>query len=182
MIALVAIARARAHGCKVSRIAWSQARRAGIPYELLLAVLDQESGGGRNEFGHDPTIFVGAGEVTRARYLAYKAERIRTGLMQGVGPMQLTWSGYQDAADALGGCDRPACNVAIGAHILAENIRRDGLHAGVAAYNGTGPAAQHYADDVLERADRWRATLNPPRARIVTIAFGAARKENKIPC
>ena len=67
MIAPFAIAAARVHGCKVPRIAWAAARLAGIGYALLLAVLDQESGGGTNEFGHDPTIFAGAGTVTRAR-------------------------------------------------------------------------------------------------------------------
>lgn len=178
MIAPVAIARARAHGCKLPRIAWAEAKRAGIPFTLLLAVLDQESGGGANEFGHDPTIFVGAGAVTRAKYLVYRELRDRTGLMQGVGAMQLTWRGYQDAADALGGCWKAACNVAIGAHVLAANIRRDGLHAGIAAYNGTGPAAEHYADQVLERMKRWTTIINAPIVKLPHMATG----KDTLPC
>ena len=51
-------------------------------------MLQKESGGGSNVFGHDPTIFVGAGTVTRAKYLEYKRQRVASGntLMQGVGP------------------------------------------------------------------------------------------------
>jgi hypothetical protein len=137
------------------------ASEAGLPLALAAAMLIQESGGGANVFGHDPTIFSGAGEVTQAKYLAYRAERMKSGnrLMQGVGPTQLTYWSHQDAADDLGGCWMPVHNMRIGFHLLAENVRRDGLHAGVAAYNGSGSAAEHYADTVLARAEQFAKAL-----------------------
>jgi hypothetical protein len=51
------------------------AHKAAIPPSLAASVLMQETSGGANIFGHDPTIFVGAGEVTKAKYLAYKKQR-----------------------------------------------------------------------------------------------------------
>jgi hypothetical protein len=140
------------------------ARKTGLSLPLACSVLAQETGGGINEFGHDPTIFVGAGQVTESKYHAYKAERVRSAnhLMQGVGPVQLTWWSTQDAADAIGGCWRPLKNMLIGFEHLVESIRRDGLRAGVAAYNGSGPAAQRYADQVLARAAGYAKVLRKP--------------------
>lgn len=133
----------------------ARAARLGLP--VACAMLMQETGGGRNVFGHDPTIFVGAGDVTKARYLAYRAIRDRTGECQGVGPCQLTSSGLQDQADAAGGCWVPAHNMAVGFHYLHDLILEHGLAAGVAAYNGAGPAAQRYAVRVLALADHFKA-------------------------
>jgi hypothetical protein len=39
-----------------------------------------------------------------------------------------------------------------GFRMLGESIREKGLHAGVAAYNGSGQAAEGYAETVLARA------------------------------
>lgn len=132
-------------------------KKAGLPLDLACAFLEQESGGGHNVFGHDPTIYSGAGAVTEARYRAYKARRGPTGRggMQGVGPMQLTWYSYQDDADRLGGCWKPYPNMLVGFRYAAANIKRYGLHAGIAAYNGSGPAAQSYADSVLRLRSVW---------------------------
>jgi hypothetical protein len=110
-------------------------------------VVEQESGG-RNVFGHDPTSSVPAawkgGKVTRARYLQYKRNRASGG-MQGVGPFQLTWWEFQDRADLMGGCWVPRNNIRVGLQILRANIAKHGRFAGIAAYNGTGDAAQNYA-------------------------------------
>ncbi len=151
----------RAHGILNADIAYAEARRAGLPLNLACALLDQESGGGRNVFGSDPTIFIGAGQVTRLKYLAYKARRRASGnrLMQGVGPCQLTWFSTQDEADTAGGCWIPRFNMRVGFRHLAWNIRRYGLYAGVRAYNGSGPAAEHYARTVLDRAHTWATRL-----------------------
>ena len=46
-------------------------------------MLIKESGGGKNVFGHDPTIFVGAGTVTKAKYLEYKKRRVASGNKRG---------------------------------------------------------------------------------------------------
>src|SRR5262245_30978847 len=94
--------RARRWGARYSLRIVREARRAGLPISLGFALIEQESGF-RNVFGHDPTIFTGAGTVTRQKYRAYKAARGTT-RMQGVGPAQLTWWQFQDQADRLGGC------------------------------------------------------------------------------
>jgi len=137
------------------------AHEAAIPPSLAASVLMQESGGGTNVFGHDPTIFVGAGEVTKAKYLAYRAQRGAKGEggMQGVGPLQLTFYTLQDEADEQGGCWKPYVNMLVGFQHLADNIRRSGMHAGVKAYNGSGDAAETYATTVLDRADTFKQVL-----------------------
>jgi hypothetical protein len=134
-----------------------QARRQKLGLPLACAILMVETGGGHNEFGHDPTIFVGAGTVTEAKYLAYKALRDRTGLCQGAGPCQLTSAGLQDRSDALGGCWKPRYNLAVGFHFLHDLIAEKGLRAGTAAYNGSGAAAERYAEHVLTLAEHFKA-------------------------
>jgi hypothetical protein len=131
-----------------------EARRTKCPLAVLCAVLEQETSGGINEFGHDPTIFPGYGEVTRAKYLAYRNRRGPKGRggMQGVGPMQLTWYSYQDEADKLGGCWRPRYNIRVGAGLLAGAIRRSGLHNALHAYNGS----EAYAREVEGRILDWK--------------------------
>lgn len=166
MLATVALAiRLRRAGCRLPFIAISEAKSAGLGLVVLCAVLEQESNGGRNEFGHDPTIFVDAGRVTQAKYLAYKRQRGATGKggMQGVGPMQLTWWESQDKADRLGGCWVPRLNVRVGAEILADAIRRSGLTLGLAQYNGSGV----YAEQVLAKMARWRRMDLPPCGLLV---------------
>lgn len=149
-------------------------REAGLPISLAASVLTQESGGGHNVWGHDPTIFVGGYDaknkhnygpnVTKNGYLAYKAQRGSAGQygMQGVGPCQLTYFAFQDKADEAGGCWDVLANMRVGFQSLAANIRRDGLHAGVAAYNGSGPAAEHYAVTVLGRSETYARFLGLP--------------------
>lgn len=154
------------------------ARSAHLPVPLAASILVQETGGGQNLWGHDPTIFIGGYDaknrkrygptVTQAGYVAYLEQRGPGGHggMQGVGPCQLTYFSLQDEADQQGGCWRPLPNMNVGFAHLAANIRRSGLHAGVAAYNGTGPAASRYADVVLARAAIFAAHLGlpwPPR-------------------
>lgn len=160
--------KARKAGIVNPIIAMQEAKLAALPYALLLSVLDQETGGGHNEWGHDPTIFVGGYDakhnrhypeqpVTEEAYKAYLVQRRSDGSggMQGVGSMQLTWYAFQDRADKLGGCWKPQCNIRVGATDLAANIRRYGMHAGIAAYNGTGPNADRYAVEVLTRWKVW---------------------------
>jgi hypothetical protein len=139
---------------------WQIARIARLGLPLGCAMLMQESSGGHNEFGHDPTIFIGAGKVTKARYLAYRALRDHTGECQGVGSCQLTSRGYQDQADKLGGCWVPRHNIAVGFHALAGLIREHGLKDGIAAYNagpGNIQAGMRYAEHVLALAEHFKA-------------------------
>lgn len=151
------ILRAKLKGARWPNIIIREARRAGIPVSLGFALVEQESGF-TNVFGHDPTIFVGAGKVTRAKYAQYKAARGHTH-MQGVGPCQLTWWATQDRADKLGGCWVPQYNIRVAFETLAGNIKQHGLAAGIAAYNGTGPAAAAYSRSVQIKARKWHEVL-----------------------
>lgn len=154
--------KAKRHGANYSLRIVREARRAGIPISLGFALVEQESGF-RNVFGHDPTIFVGAGKVTRKKYLQYRLARDasapRRRLMQGVGPTQLTWFEFQDAADKLGGCWKPACNIRFAFRHLAELMKEKGEAGGIAAYNGSGPAAQRYAVQVRAKQRKWHGWL-----------------------
>lgn len=150
------------------------ARACGLSLPLGCSILMQETGGGVNEWGHDPTIFVGGYDqkhnvrygalVTAASYKAYLVQRGAEGKggMQGVGPCQLTYYTLQDAADKAGGCEKVLPNLKVGFASLAASIRRDGLRAAVVAYNGSGPAAEAYADTVLARAVTYAHTLGLP--------------------
>ena len=166
------VARAiRAHGGHFEAFVVREARRVRLPIALACAILEKETGF-RNVFGHDgvrnPVKSPPGGllAVTQDNYRQYLHHR-RQGLgNQGVGPMQLTSAFLQDRADQLGGCWQPGPNIRVGLEFLAGNIRRMGLRPGVVAYNGSGPAAQRYGDDVLARARLWDKRLRaarPPR-------------------
>lgn len=152
---------AKKHGLQNSLRALWEARSAGISPALALAMLEQESGG-RNVFGHDPTIFRGAGEVTRSKYIAYRTQRRNSGnrLMQGVGPLQLTWWEFQDGADKLGGCWIPKYNLRYGYRRLRSLIRTYGMWDGVRRYNGSGPNAERYRREVKEKYEKWHRRLH----------------------
>lgn len=149
------------HGLENSLRALWEARHAGINPSLALAVLEQESGG-RNVFGHDPTIYIGAGTVTKAKYLAYRRARRLSGnrLMQGVGPLQLTWWEYQDGADRLGGCWVVKYNLRYGYGRLAALIRAYGTWEGTRRYNGNGNASYRYKREVQDKQDVWHHRLH----------------------
>jgi len=151
---------ARSAGCTMAGLARRATREANIPLYVGCAFLAQETGGGRNVFGSDPTVFAGAGQVTKSKYLAYKDVRRRTGEMQGVGPMQLTWPTYQDAADRLGGAWKPYPNMLVGFRHLAALHRASGSWTAAAhEYNGGGPAADAYAAQMAARFDHLRDVI-----------------------
>jgi hypothetical protein len=152
----------RAHG--IVNPVWTiqAAKKAGLKLAYACACLEKETGGGHNVFGHDPTIFRGAGAVTPAKYAAYKKQRLASGnrLMQGVGSVQLTWWSIQDAADRLGGCWHPLHNMTVGFTALAALIHKYGAQHGAAAYNGSGPAADAYGRDFVAKVARWNHILS----------------------
>jgi hypothetical protein len=159
------------HDLGIAHPAWTitYARQHGLQISLAASVLIQETAGGHNVFGHDPYLrptrylnWLKGRQVTRFRYLIYKRARKAGHGMQGVGPLQLTWYEFQDQADAKGGCWRPSINMDVGFGLLASKIKASGgdIHAGVAAYNGAGQAANDYANQVLARATRIHARLN----------------------
>lgn len=137
-----------------------EARKAGLPLSLAIALLEQESGGGYNVFGHDPVRNpVKGGKVTKKRYLLYKKYRQQGLGMQGVGPMQLTWYTFQDEADRLGGCWKVSYNMRVGFKHAASLIKQYGEREGLKRYNGAGPAADRYAISVLQRKAKWHKLL-----------------------
>jgi transposase len=122
--------------------------RHEVPVSLVCAVAQIESSF-TNVFGHDDVrnpIKSIHGQpnrvVTEGLYKTYLHHRHLGEGCQGVGPMQLTSAGLQDRADQLGGCFKPGPNIRVGVELLAGNIRRLGLHAGVKAYNGSGDQAE----------------------------------------
>jgi hypothetical protein len=145
------------------------AKNVGLELAIACAFLEQESGGGRNVFGHDRDgqgnyIFPamdGTVAVTEELYTEYKRRRGPKGKggMQGVGPMQLTWYSFQDRADELGGCWHPRANMQTGFEHAADLIRRNGMNLGIKTYNGSGAQADHYLQQMLPRIEKWRAKL-----------------------
>jgi hypothetical protein len=163
------IQRLSAGGIKEPETAIAEARNAGLDLAYACALLEKESGGGANVFGHDRDrngryIFPardGAVPVTEERYRQYKRRRGARGEggMQGVGPTQLTWWEFQDEADREGGCWKPAVNMRVGFRRLASLMRQHGEADGARRYNGSGPAAEAYSADLRAKARAWKARL-----------------------
>ena len=164
------IQRLQAGGVKAPEMAIAEARNAGLDLAYACALLEKESGGGANVFGHDRDdagryIFPardGAVPVTEELYREYKRRRGPTGKggMQGVGPAQLTWWEFQDEADREGGCWKPAVNMRVGFRRLAGLMRQHGEADGARRYNGTGAAAERYSVDLRAKARAWKARLD----------------------
>ena len=140
------------------------AREAGLDLAAAATMLEKESYGGQNVWGHDGVdpkgIYEKGGPVTKEAYLRYKAAR-QSGriLPQGVGPTQLTWPGYQDQADTEGGCYDWTTNVKVGFRALAGDIRQNGLRDGFRAWNGSGADAEKYAADAMTTLAAWQSRL-----------------------
>jgi hypothetical protein len=159
---VVLVARARMAGAHYAWRIIDEASKASVGPALALAMVEQETRF-HHVFGHDPTIFQGAGRVTEDKYKAYLRERNASGhpprLMQGVGLMQLTWYQLQDEADRQGGCWKIRPNLRVGFRHLRSLIDAHGMVAGIAAYNGSGSGADEYARMVLLRRKAWRHRL-----------------------
>jgi hypothetical protein len=150
------------HGTQGATEVIELAAAAGLELAAAATLLEKESGGGHNIWGHDNVDTGGhyvKGDVVRKEaYLNYKRDRERLGA-QGVGPTQLTFPGFQDTADDRGGCFDWRINCLIGFEILAAHIRAKGVHDGFRAYNGSGAAAEQYADDAIDKLAVWRSRL-----------------------
>ena len=132
------------------------AREVGLPLPFACALLEQESGGGNNVFGHDGVANpIKGGAVTKDRYMEYKHYR-QLGLgANGVGPTQLTWPGFQDRADQLGGCWDYDVNLRVGFSVLRAHIRQSGVYHGFWNYNGS----EGYAKQVMPRVMKWQTLI-----------------------
>jgi hypothetical protein len=156
------------HGLKYPRTTVEEALRVGLPLSYALAFLEKESSGrdadgsafGLNLFGNDSVRNpVKGGTVTAARYAEYLRNRKRGLGMNGVGPCQLTWFALQDLADDMGGCHKPRFNMRVGFAQAKGLIRQHGKHDGARRWNGSGPAAERYADDWLVKQRKWHELL-----------------------
>lgn len=149
------------------------ASAVGLPLAAACALLDKESGGGHNVWGHDnvtvaPGTYVKGGPVTELNYKAFRAARAsgRAG-QQGCGPTQLTSQGYQDQADRLGGCWVPLANLRVGFGLLAGYIAQWGLADAFRAYNGGAGNRMHgsnanadaYSDKAMALYATWTTRL-----------------------
>lgn len=147
------------------------AAKAGLELAAAATLLQKETGGGRNIYGHDPVetggFYVKGGPVTKANFTKYRAHRAQLGA-QGVGPVQLTLPAFQDRADARGGCHDWRVNALVGFEILSANITAFGVRNGFRAYNGSGPAAEAYATDAMDKLRVWRDRLAGAPARVPT--------------
>jgi len=137
---------------------------AGLELAAAATLLEKESSGGRNIYGHDGVdtggFYTKGGPVTQETYLLYRAHRAELGA-QGVGPTQLTYGPFQDRADRQGGCWDWRVNTRVGFDIVSGLIKAKGVRSGFRAYNGSGAAAEAYADDALKRLRVWRDRLDP---------------------
>ncbi len=137
------------------------AAQAGLDLAAAAVCLEKESYGGKNVWGSDPVdtggIYRKGDPVTREAYERYAAALLarRVGA-QGVGPTQLTYPPLQRQADAAGGCWDWRTNVLVGFRHLAQLQRQYGVRDGFRRYNGSGPAAEKYANDAMSKLARWR--------------------------
>ena len=113
------------------------------------------------------------GPVTKDNFLKYKAHRREFGA-QGVGPTQLTLPAFQDQADARGGAWDWRVNALVGFEILAGHIKANGIRDGFRRYNGSGEAAESYADDAMKKLGVWRGRLGGAAAPAAASASDAA--------
>lgn len=156
------VIRARRAGARHALKIMQEARRADISPDLAYALVEQESAF-QNAWGHDPVKPPQqyGGKVTRTNYARYKRLRKAGYGMQGCGLTQLTYYTLQDEADRLGGCWKPRHQLRVGFGVLKDNIKRLGYRKGIRSYNGTGPAAERYADLLIARRERWHRVLHP---------------------
>jgi hypothetical protein len=149
-----------AHGLQRATEVVELARAVGLDLAAAATMLEKESSGGNNVFGHDQVSTGGIYEygqpVTMEVYERYRDARKRGKIPpQGVGPTQLTWPGFQDQADAQGGCYDWSVNVKVGFGILVGEIRTNGVRGGFRAYNGSDA----YAADARQKLTAWQSRL-----------------------
>ena len=138
----------------------SAANAVGLEVASAAALTSMETGG-QNIWGHDQVdtggCYTKGGPVTEQNYKAVRASP--TAGYNGAGPVQLTWKGYWDAADRLGGTWDPASNYHVGFQALVDLQRQHGEQDGARAYNGSGTQAEKYGAEFIRRRDIFRSLL-----------------------
>lgn len=152
----------KAHGVHQPKVVVDEAHRAVLTLEHALAMLECETGiPQRNIFGGDygssyagrPPYYHDA--VTPARVTALLAQPLNNG----VGWTQLTYRPFVVEAQQLGGAHIPRYQMRVGFKALAGLITARGERAGFAGYNGTGAAADAYAQRAIGFTNAWRERL-----------------------
>jgi hypothetical protein len=140
---------------------WTASVAAGVGLGLAAAcaLLDMETSGGHNEFGHDPGNPIQGGPVTELRYKLMRHFAAEGHPSQGVGPCQLTSIGLLDAADAQGGAWAPIANMKVGFRFLFQLRHEFGDQGGFQHYNGSGPAAVSYGLRAVTLEARWEKLI-----------------------
>ena len=157
------------------------ADKAGMPLEIVAALIQKESGG-RNVYGHDaggtfstrdgPVTIGGVVylrgsniEVTPSNFAEF-LRRVRAGeKSNGVGPAQITYRGYfTDPRYRDYPYADPAANIRFGATLLADTLNGDFSDAAVrragAIYNGGASNPNWaYGDDLVAKTRLWRDRL-----------------------
>ena len=142
----------------------AESKRAGLPFALALALVDQESTF-RNIFGCDlgqtDTVPWCWQPVTRDRVQALIAHVEGGGISNGVGLTQLTSIDLILKAEAEGGAHNVVPQLRVGFWHLQDLIERHGEQTGIGAYNGgEGDPQPDYATSVLGLRDKWQALIN----------------------
>jgi hypothetical protein len=142
----------------------AESKRAGLPFALALALVDQESGF-QNIFGCDlgprDTAPWCHQPVTPDRVKALIAHVEGGGTSNGVGLTQLTSIDLIQQAEAEGGAHNVGPQCRVGFQRLHDLIERHGEQVGIGAYNGgEGNPQLDYAKSVLALRDKWQALIN----------------------
>lgn len=137
---------------------------------LVVAILERETGiPQRNVFGCDHGAQSGnppycGDQVTKARTdkLVGLLKTSPYDYMNGIGWTQLTWYEKVLRADALpDGVSQPKNQLRVCVEDLAALVVAYGERSGTARYNGAGPAATAYADNVVgSKKPHWAAVLS----------------------
>ena len=80
--------------------------------------------------------------------------------MQGCGELQLTWYSFQDQAMRMGGLWRLRAQLRVGGKHAWTLVKRYGWVNGLAAYNGSGPAAREYGRETRQLVTKWHRRLS----------------------
>jgi hypothetical protein len=148
----------------------AESKRAGLPFALALALVDQESTF-QNVFGCDlgprDTVPWCHQPVTRDRVQALIAYVEGGGTSNGVGLTQLTSLGFIQQAEAAGGAHNVGPQCRVGFQLLHDLIQRHGELNGIGSYNGgEGNPQSDYATSVLALRDKWQALINRALSQI----------------
>ena len=150
-------------GVRRPRMVIKEARRADLRVADALAMLQNETGVPmRNVFGCDWGPQGGKPPYCGDRVTRRRVKKLlRSGKANGVGWTQLTYPPFVYEAERLGGANRPRIQCRVGFRVLKDNMNRIGSRwAGFKAYNGTGAAADAYANRAIARSQGWQDLLD----------------------